>query len=411
MDPTTELIPHLFRTEYRKITAVLTRIFGLEHLEVAEDIASDTFMLASETWATKGLPEHPVAWLYTVAKNKTKDYLKRNTVFNDKIVQHISREYTAQEAVEIDLSETNIIDAQLRMMFATCHPAIPPAAQISLSLRVLCGFGIEEIARAFLTSKEVVNKRLLRAKEKLREAKMSLELPGETALKDRLNIVLHTLYLLFNEGYHAASEDLSMKKDICMEAMRLNYLLVENPLTNLPQTYALLALMCFQSSRFEARTGSGGATVLYDNQDESQWDEDLIRKGAVLLDKATSGTTLSKYHLEAGIAYWHTKKEDSKAKWEGILQLYDQLLLLEYAPIAALNRTYVLAKVKGKAEGIAAAEKLDLKSYHLYHLLLGELYTGVNNETAINHFQKALTITKSAADQDIIRKKLQMLQA
>ena len=405
-----DLIPHLFRTEYRKITAVLSKRFGLEHIEIAQDIASDTFLQASETWGIKGLPENPTAWLYAVAKNKVKDYLKRNTLFNEKIAQQITYEQNGVEnsgaGVDIDLSDRNITDSQLQMMFAICHPSIPAEAQIGLSLNILCGFGINEIAAAFLTNKETINKRLFRAREKLRSNQVKIEFPEAAEIGNRLENVLTTLYLLFNEGYYASGCTVTLRKDVCLEAVRLTNLLLESKLTSQPPVYALLALMCFHASRFEARIDSEGETVLYEDHDENLLDEDLIRQGEHFLNLSSSENRLSKYHLEAGIAYFHTIKNDTKEKWESILQLYNQLLIIEYSPMAALNRTYALSKANGKEIAIQEAEKLNLTAHHLYHALLGELYTGIDNEKAVNHFKTSLDLTNSKADQKVIVKKL-----
>ena len=402
----TALLPHLFRTEYRKITAVLCKLFGIEHIEIAEDIASDTFLLASETWALKGLPENPAAWLYTVAKNKARDYLKRNTLFNQKIVAQIKHISPDSHEIEIDLSNKNIVDSQLQMMFAICHPSISAEAQIGLSLRILCGFGITEIADAFLTNKETINKRLFRAKEKLREEKVRIEFPNETAINQRLENVATTLYLLFNEGYYSSNRDNTLRKELCLEAMRLTYLLIENESTNKPFINALLSLMCFHASRFEARTGKDGMIILYQEQDEDLWDKELIAKGEYFLNMAAKGNALSKYHLEAGIAYWHTIKRDTKEKWENILQLYNRLLQIEYSPIAALNRTYALSRSKGKKEAVIEAEKLGLTENQFYHSLLGELYTDIDNSKAIVHLQKVLSLAKSIADKNLISSKI-----
>jgi RNA polymerase sigma-70 factor (ECF subfamily) len=297
-----ELLPHLFRTEYSKITAVLCKLFGFEHMEVAEDIASDTFLAATELWGLKGLPENPVAWLYTVAKNKAKNHLKRAATFHKKVAVHLKHDIADTDTLEIDLSPQNIQDSQLQMMFAICHPAIAAEAQIGLALRVLCGFGIGEIADAFLTNKEVINKRLLRAKEKIRTENIQIAFPGKTEIYQRLEAVLRTLYLLFNEGYYSASHNSALRQDLCLEAIRLTYLLRENEETNQPAVNALLSLMSFHASRFEARTDSSGETVLYDDQDTNLWNKELIAQGEYFLNRASTGTKMSKYHMEAGIA-------------------------------------------------------------------------------------------------------------
>jgi RNA polymerase sigma-70 factor (ECF subfamily) len=401
-----ELIPNLFRTEYRKIVSVLCKRFGFEQIEIAEDIASDTFMTAAQTWGLQGIPQNPVAWLYLVAKNKAKNYLQRAATFKNKVVPGIMPDLVENE---IDLSPQNINDSQLQMMFAICHPAISPEAQIGLSLRILCGFGIEEIADAFLTNKETINKRLFRAKEKLREEKIGIELPGLAEIDERLANVLTTIYLLFSEGYYSISNNTTLRKGLCFEAMRLCYMLVENKYTNKPPVNALLSLMCFHASRFAARINENGELILYDEQDTNLWDADLISKGGYFLNCSASGNQLSKYHLEAAIAYWNTQKADTHEKWEAILQLYNRLLQIEYSPVAALNRTYALSKANGKQEAIIEAEKLNLHTNHFYFTLLGELYTDIDNAKAKQHFQKALSLAKTQTDKQTIQKKIDRL--
>jgi RNA polymerase sigma factor (sigma-70 family) len=402
----TELIPHLFRTEYRKIVSVLCKLFGIEHIEVAEDIVSDAFLLASEVWGLKGLPENPTAWLYIVAKNKTRDYLKRDSLFAQKISKEIKYTADTSEEIEIDLSIENINDSQLAMMFVVCHPCNPSEAQIGLALNLLCGFGVDEIASAFLTTKQIIYKRLQRAKERLRTERIRIEQPASPDIDDRLSAVLMTLYLLFNEGYYSSSQDITLRKDLCLEAMRLTYLVVENEQTNKPSANALLSLMCFQSSRFDARLNREGEAILYQDQDTGLWNQELIARGEYFLNQASRGDKISKYHLEAGIAYWHTIKADTNEKWDNILQLYNHLLVIEYSPMAALNRTYALAKVHGKKEAILSAEKIKLTDNHLYHSLLGELYSDFDNTKAISHFQNALALAKSTADKTTISNRI-----
>lgn len=405
-----ELIPHLFRTEYRKIVAVLCKLFGIDHIEIAEDIVSSTFLQASELWGTKGTPPNPAGWLYTAAKNKTRDYLKRNSNFAQNISKEVRLLTPSSEEIEVDLSDKNITDSQLAMIFVTCHPGNPPESQIGLALNLLCGFGIDEIARAFLTNRDVIYKRLQRAKEKLREENIKIESPTSLEIDERMSSVLMTLYLLFNEGYYSAGEDVSLRKDLCLEAMRLTYLLKENKPTDKPEVNALLSLMCFHSSRFEARLGQHGESILYDEQDQELWNQELITQGEYFLNLASHGNKLSKFHLEAAIAYWHTIKDDSTEKWENILQLYNELLILEYSPMAALNRTYALSKAYGKEEAIVEAEKINLTGNHLYHSLMGELYCGVDNGQALIHLQEALVLARSASDKNIISIKIAQLE-
>jgi predicted RNA polymerase sigma factor len=406
-----ELIPNLFRTEYQKIVSVLCSLFGIHHIEIAEDIVSDTFLTASETWAIKGIPENPTAWLYTVAKNKTKNHLKRNNVFETKIVSEIKHNTPLNNPeIDIDLSDQNIADSQLAMIFTVCNPCNSEEAQIALALNLLCGFGINEISDAFLSNKEVIYKRINRAKEKLKEENIKIQNPSNSEIKDRMKTVLKTIYLLYSEGYYSISQNTTLRKDLCTEAMRLTYLLIQNESTNMPQTNALMALMCFHSSRFDARTGSNGEIILYEDQNQSLWNQELIDKGTYFLSQSSTGNTLSKYHLEAGIAYWHTIKTETTEKWENILELYNNLIILEYSPIVALNRTYALSKVKGKEEAIREAEKLNLKDNHFYFSLLGNLYSEMNSKKALQHFKTALGLAKTTADKNIISKNIAQLQ-
>ena len=398
----TELIPHLFRTEYSKIIAVLCKLFGIEYMQMAEDIVSETFLSAAETWGLKGLPKNPTAWLYTVSKNKAIDFLRRNKVFTQKVATVIKLSEITVPEPEVDLSNKNITDSQLQMMFATCHPCISVESQIGLSLNILCGFGVEEIADAFLSNKETIYKRLARAKEKLRQEKIAIEMPAQSDIDKRLETVLTTLYLLFSEGYYSASQNTKLRKDFCVEAMRLNLMLIENEQTNTPAANALLSLMCFHASRFEARIDKEGDIILYEEQDETLWNKELIGKGEYYLNQASRGKQLTKYHLEAAIAYWHTHKEDTIEKWENILQLYNKLLQIEYSPITALNRTYALSKANTKQEAIIEAEKLNLNSNHLYHSLLGHLYTDIDNTKALHYLQTALKLAKTDADKKVI---------
>ena len=388
---------------------MLGKLFGFEQIEAAEDIASETFLSAVETWSFKGVPENPSAWLYAVAKNKARNHVKRKNLFNETIAGQISYSSPQNSEPDIDLSDKNITDSQLAMLFAVCHPSISVESQIGLALRILCGFGIGEIADAFLTNKETINKRLFRAKETLRQEDVKIELPGEPEIDKRLGAVLTTLYLLFNEGYYSESQDAVIREELCEEAMRLAYLLLENEQTNKPAVNALLALMCFHSSRFKARKNENGEFVLYQDQDETLWDRELITKGVILLRQASQGRQLSKYHLEASIAYWHTIKEDTKEKWENILQLHDKLSLLEYSPIAALNRTYALAKARGNAAAIPEAEKLNLVNNHFYFILLGELYKDIDKDQAKRNLKKALALAKTSTDKQTIQKTIDRL--
>lgn len=402
-----ELLPHLFRLEYSKMTAVLCRLFGLQHIETAEDIASETFLKATEAWGLHGIPENPTAWLYTVAKNKTKDHLKRLSLFETQIKGAIQiNEIQTEE--DFDFTQQAIADSQLAMIFAVCNPANSAEAQICLALQILCGFSVEEIANAFLSKNETIKKRLLRARAALRNDNFQIRQLQEATIQARLDTVLRTLYLLFNEGYFSRSNDHLIRKDLCSEAIRLALVLAENPLTNTTQTNALLALLCYQSSRLDARADDAGDTILFEQQDKNLWSQELIDKGNYYLVNACSGNEISKYHLEAGIAYWHTTSIDPN-KWKHILTLYNQLVLMEYSPMTALNRTFAFAKVYGKAQAIKEAEKLKLDEMNYYHSLLGYLYADTDIEKAIAHYTKAISLTKSGAEKKTLSKEVKRL--
>jgi RNA polymerase sigma factor (sigma-70 family) len=404
-----EIIPHLFRTEYSKIVAVLCKKFGLQHLDVAEDAASDTFLAALQHWPYQGIPANPAAWLQAVAKNKAYNHFQRAGIFKHKVLRQWT-ELQSSEVIEmIDLSSENILDSQLQMLFAVCHPALQVEAQISLALRILCGLGIEEVATAFLTNKETVNKRLYRAKQKLREENILLDFPGPSEIQARLRVVLTTIYLLFNEGYYSETDEAVIRPDLCAEALRLADLLVQNKKTQTPELYALLSLMCFHSSRFSARKDREGELVLYSEQDTALWDQDLISKGIEFLHKASGGESVSKYHLEATIAYWHTVPGDRVEKWEKVLDLYNRLLILEYSPVAALNRTYALAKVKGNTAALYEAEKLQLTNSPYYFSLLAHLYQESDSAKAKFNLQKAIALARTDADKRALEKRLAQL--
>lgn len=387
------------------MVAVLCKTYGLTNIQLAEDIVSDTFLAASETWGLKGTPESPKSWLYAVAKNKFKDNFKREKIFNEKIKPGIQN---ATNSIEIEpvFSEENIADSQLQMLFAVCNPLISSEAQITLALRVLCGFGITEIANAFLSNNEAINKRLGRAKSALKRHKVNLLPPTNQDLDKRIDNVLSIIYLLFNEGYYSSSSEQTLQKELCLEAMRLNFMLLENASTNIPKANALMALLCFHSSRFEERIGHQGELVLYANQNKDNWDFELIEKGNYFLNKSAQGEA-TKYHLEACISLWHTKRDNSKEKWGNILQLYNQLLLLEYSPIIALNRTYALSKANSKEEAIREALKIELKGNHLYHSLLAKLYKGSNQEKKIEHLRKAIALVKTDIEKKSLQKRLE----
>ncbi len=400
----------LFQKEFSKMIAVISKLFGLQYIEIAEDIVSETFLLATERWNQNGMPENPTGWLYAVAKQKTLSHFRRNKIFTDKIIPELkATQENSTEITEVDFLNKNIKDSQLQMMFAICNPAIASESQIGLALRILCGFGIDEIAEAFLTNKETINKRLFRAKEKLRAENIQLELPPENEISNRLDNVLHIIYLLFSEGYFSTTQSKTLRKDFCFEALRLGMLLTEFSPTNQPKTNALIALMCFHASRLDSREVDDHGYILYDNQNEQLWNQDLINQGNNYLNASAQGNEISSYHLEAGIAFWHCQKEDSKEKWDKILFHYDLLLENNYSPTVGLNRIYAIYKAKGKTAALVEAEKFKLINNHYYFTLLGELYTDVNDRKAITSYKTALTLAKTQTDKKTIIHKIEHL--
>jgi RNA polymerase sigma factor (sigma-70 family) len=401
------LLGDLFRQEYPKMTAVLCRRFGLEHIEIAEDIISDAFLKASENWASNGVPENPAAWLYTVAKNKARDHLKRISLFETRVAGNIKPDDEETDA-DFGFGSGYIGDSQLAMIFAVCDPDNSAESQICLALQILCGFRVEEIANAFLTSLETIRKRLYRAKTRLRNSGFQIRTLSGANIQSRLDTVLKTLYLLFNEGYFSKTNDQLIRNELCAEAMKLALILTDNSLTDTAQTKALLALMCYQASRLAARTADTGETLLFDEQDQSLWNQELIEKGNYYLVNACQDNQVSKYHLEAAIAYWHAHPA-APHQWRHILQLYNQLILIEYSPIAALNRAFALARVYGHEKAILETEKLKLTDNDQYHKLLGYLYEEIDTGKAIGHYGLALKLTRANPAKQVLMKKIELL--
>ncbi|RYY23670.1 MAG: sigma-70 family RNA polymerase sigma factor [Chitinophagaceae bacterium] len=399
-----EMIPHLFRTEYSKLVSVLAKTFGLEHIEIAEDIASDTFLQAIDTWPYKGLPVNPTAWLYTVAKNKTLNHLARNNNFR-KIVSGKQLADKHLEETDIDFSDANIADSQLRMLFTICHPSISKETQICLALKILCGFSLAEIADAFLSNRETIHKRLQRGKKTLQQ-QLQIQLPDEKSLKMRLQTVLKTIYLLFSEGYYSESNASIIRTDFCVDALNLTYLLLGNSLTNTHSTNSLMSLMCFQSSRLAARKSVEGELILYDDQDRNLWDKEFIEKGFYYLQQASKWEITSTYYIEASIAYWHTVDNSNPDKWISILKLYDALLHVNPSPVAALNRIWASSKVYGDKRAISELEKLSLTNNHFYFLLLAELYKQTDTRKAVDCLRNALSLCKTGTEKELITKRI-----
>lgn len=411
-----QLVSHLFRHEAGKMAAVLTRMVGLQHLHVAEDIVQDTLLQALNVWKVKGIPENPPAWLYTVAKRKAIDVLRqRNTHahIEKELAQAFKSEWTLSPAINQLFFDHEIEDSQLRMMFACCHPSIPYESQIALILKTLCGLSISEIAHSFLTTDDTIIKRLYRAREKIREEGIELEIISPKTLSDRQNTVHHTLYLLFSEGYNSTHPDKLIRHDLCQEAMRLCLLLTKNKLTHTSNVNALLALMCYQASRADSRLGDQGNIILLQHQDRTRWNNALIHQGNLYLDQATSGEELSEYHLEAAIAASHARaKSFEETDWNKILLLYDLLAQVKSDPIIELNKAIAIGYGKGAEAGLSylrAVKGLEVNS--IYHAALGDFYSQLNQaESAKASYEKALSLTQSLSEIDLLKNKIETLR-
>ena len=408
-----QLVGHLFRHEAGKMAAVLTRLLGFSNLDTAEDIVQDTLLQAMRAWTFHGIPQNPAAWLYTVAKNKAVDAVrkgKRIQSHHEKINHLLESEWTLSSTVNQFFLENEIEDSQLRMIFVCCHPSIPYESQIALTLKTLCGLSITEIARGFLTQEEAISKRIYRAREKIKEEKIDLDVPVGENLTERIEAVLKTLYLLFNEGYNSSQTDTLIRKDLCEEAIRLCILLTKQGQTNLPETGALLSLMCLQASRFDARLDDDGHIILLNHQDRSKWNHHLISKGLHYLEISSTGNKLTEYHLEAAIVACHAMaKNFEETNWQQIFTLYELLLKLKPGPVTEMNHAIALGYSQSAEKGLAALHHINgLDNNHFYQTALGDFYLMLGNKAdAKTSFEKAYSITRSTLELNLLKTKIQ----
>lgn len=394
------------------MVSLLTRLLGFDQLAAAEDLVQDTFLTAFQTWKLKGTPDNPTAWLYQVARHKAFNYLKKKQPLRLAAVPEYALAGEQHPLTQgFGPASSGLADAQLSMMFALCHPVNPPEAQIALVLKILCGFSVEEIARAFLIPKDTVSKRLYRAREKLRANPVALELPPDAVLGERLESVLASLYLLFNEGYYSSSQQAVLRKELCLEAMRLGLLLLGHEKTGQPPVCALLALMCFHASRFESRLAHPFGLLPWREQDQATWNQELIQRGTHFLNQAAQGQQVSAYHLEAALAYWHTQP-DSPGKWSSMLQLYDGLLPLKDHAVIRLNRAYVVARAFSRQTAIAQLQAIQgLQDSYLYYALLAELHEPDDHALAKAYWAEALSLAEPESQKALIRGRMAQLSA
>ena len=407
------LVDRLFRHEYGRLVSVLTGIFGSEHLELAEDVVQESLVKAIKNWTYNGIPDNPKGWLYSVARNRAINILNKKQFkfqHTSEIARFLQSEWTLRPTVERHFSEKEIRDDQLRMIFTCCHPSITRDSQVALALKTLCGFNISEIARAFLTNKETINKRLVRARRTIRNDKIPFDIPAGSELTSRLQAVLETLYLLFNEGYKASEGDQLIRNDLVDEAMRLTEMIVSHPSINEKKNgYALLALMQLNASRFKARQDENGQIVTLEHQDRSQWDRTLIDKGFLNLQKSEPHQYVTRYHILAVISAYHCAASTyGETNWNGILQEYDKLTQIDHSPVVMLNRAVALSKVEGANNAIDALDKIhELKDYHLFYNVKAEFQIELDQyDDAIETLNKAYKLATVEKEKEFIKKRM-----
>lgn len=398
------------------MVAILSSAFGFANLDIAEDIVQETLLAAFNHWSYGALPDNPEAWLMRVAKNKALNYVKHEQRAA-RIHRRIAAEAGEEETTHIGARlGGDIDDAVLRLIFACCHPAIAEENQIALILKTLAGFGSGEIARALLITEDAVDKRLYRAKQAIVRQNIRLDVPAGDELVARLEVVCTTLYLLYNEGYNATQSETAIRRDLCLEAMRLCRLLSAR-FPQRTEVFALAALMCFHSARFESRLDDKGALIIFEEQDRGLWDRELIDIGMYHLTESARGDVISSYHLEASIAAQHCIAPSfEETDWKFIRTLYQRLFELKPNPIIELNLAIVESKIGGAGASIAKLEELrgdkKLARYALLHATLGELYRqrGRRDE-ALASFRVALSHTRSPQEEAFLGEKVRALMA
>ena len=409
--PAAGIAEEWFRHESARLVALLAGSLGVHRLQLAEDVVQEALARALETWPLRGVPENPAAWLTQTARNLALDQLRRDQRWQEKeagIALAHDRWLSGGESADLE-GFPALTDGTLRMLFVCCHPQLASEAQTALALRTLCGLSAAEIAAAFLSTEAAIAKRLVRARQRIRELGLVFEVPDPGELPARLDGVLGTLYLLFNEGYKASTGSNLVREELCHEAIRLALLLVNQPITATPKAFALVSLMLLNAARLPGRTGPEGQLLRLSEQDRSRWNPAMIHRGIHYLGMATQGTEVSEYHLEAGIAACHTTaRGESETNWVRILALYDQLVVLTGSPIVRLNRAVALSKVAGPTEALLALEAIEtrgpLADYHPYHAVRGTLLLEAGRPSeSIPHLHRAAELTSIPSERRFLQ--------
>ena len=408
-------IDHLFRHESGKMISVIARIIGYDKVDEAEDIVQDTLLKAMQTWSIKGVPDNPEAWLYSVAKNKAIDEIRKNknkVKYESEISSLLYTDMSLIPTIDKMFLDNEIEDSQLRMIFACCHPSMAIEYQIALVLKILAGFSSKEISRALLTNEETTNKRIYRAKKKLAEKNKELSVPIGEQAEERIHSVNRVIYLIFNEGYNATTGDRILREDLCFEALRLAELLTTNQRFRNDYTTSLLALIKCHLSRNKARFDSENNLVTLDKQDRRLWDREMMESAFIDMQKVKIRTT-NKYFLEASISATHCVGPSiEKTDWAMIVSLYDSLYRLEQSPYILLNKFIAISYYKSIGEAITLMKGItELENYYLFHSTLSHLYKRDGNvEMAIKSLEKAETLTENKQEIEHLRGKIEKLK-
>lgn len=410
-----ELTEHLFRHEWGRMVAAVTRIFGVHNLALAEDVVQEAFCRATEVWAYRGVPQNPSAWLMATAKNCALDVLRCERTartFAPELGRLLESEGTLAPVIEEAFGPNAVKDDLLRMMFSCCHPHLAHEAQVALMLHILCGYSVDEIASALVSTHAAIEKRVTRSKKTLAKSKRLFDVTAPAEFSLRLPAVHTALYLLFNEGYHGANPEFAVRSELCREAMRLAAVLLEHPLCATPSTYALAALMCLNAARLPARIDASGDLRSLFDQDRRAWDQQLIGEGLSFLDLSAKGSELSEYHLEAAIASVHAIAGGiEETDWGRIVSLYDSLMTVGPSPIVALNRAIAIAQRDGPDRGIEEIRSITdadrLTTYPFYWAALGEFELRCKRfGPAQQHFRSALTLARNDAERQFFAQRL-----
>jgi RNA polymerase sigma-70 factor (ECF subfamily) len=410
VDAIGQTVEAIYRAESRRVLATLIRLLG--SFDLAEEGLHDAFTAAVEQWPMEGVPANPRAWLVSAGRFKAIDRIRRRAK-SDVLLAELARELGEDAEMAPDTDDEHVEDDRLRLMFTCCHPALPADAQVALTLREVCGLATEEIARAFLTAPATIAQRIVRAKSKIRDARIPYRVPSKEDLPDRLESVLRVIYLVFNEGYYASSGSALTRHDLSGEAIRLGRLIMD--LLPEPEVMGLLALMLLQESRRAARASPEGELILLDEQDRSRWNRDQIAEGVTLVERALGSGSVGAYTIQAAIAAVHAQAPDAAATdWAEIVALYDLLVQATHSPVVELNRAVAVAMRDGPEAGLRLIDGLladgDLAEYHLAHCARADLCRRLGKSAdARASYSRALELARTDPERRFIERRLAQL--